>query len=213
MAADDDDWMEGAAADDDGERVPVRLATKAGLSAATGLSIIQLDRLVRDGAPVARRGASRKEGLRFNLPEFISWYVERVASRRAAAGVGYESAKERAAVALAEIRELQIAEKHKTLIPVDDVIGFIERWGAQVKKRILELSSEISFLTAAQRIELDEAARRLLLELSGSKDEYGGTIQTPEQRAALDRLQDMEGPHEFDESVNGDANVTKPEAA
>jgi hypothetical protein len=206
--ADDDAWMDGGLADDgEGERVPVRLATKAELSAATGLSVVQLDRLVRDGAPVARRGASRKEGLRFNLPDFIAWYVERVASRRAAAGDGYVSAKERAAVALATLREYEIAKKQNELIPVDDVIGFIERWGAQVKKGVLELSSEISLLSVAQRIELGEAARRLLLELSGSKDEYGGKIQTPEEHAPIDRLYDMDAPQEADESVNGSAEV------
>ena len=212
--ADDDAWMDGGLADDDdGERVPVKFATKAELSAATGLSIVQLDRLVRDGAPVARRGASRKEGLRFNLPEFIGWYVERVASRRAAAGDGFVSAKERAAVALAELRELQIAQMHKTLVGVDDVVAFIERWGGEIKKGILTLPSQIDSLSTAQRVQLEEAARRLLVELSGAKDDYAKANLTPEERAAEDRLHDMEASHEFDQSVNGDADVTNPKAA
>ncbi len=204
MADDDDSWLEGGLADDDdGERVPIKLATKAELSAATGLPITSIDRLVRDGAPVARRGASRKEGLRFNLPEFIAWYVDRVASRRAAAGAGFVSAKERAAVALATLREFEVQQKQKALIGVDDVRAWLEKCCGEFKRAVLDLPSQIDSLSAPQRIQLDDAVRQLLADLSGSKDDFADKSLTPERREELERLHNVDAPQEHDASVNG----------
>jgi phage terminase Nu1 subunit (DNA packaging protein) len=189
---DDDDWLEGGAADEtlvpngdkgSGELVPVALATKAQLAAVTGLTITAIDRLVRDGAPVARRGASRKEGLRFDLPAFIGWYVERVASRRAAAGDSFVSAKERGAVALATIRELEIAEKQKTLIGVADVASWIEKRHGEFRSAVLGLPSQVQSLSEAQRSDLEEAVWHVLADLSGATDEYTAANLTPNASA------------------------------
>ncbi len=173
----DDDWLE------QGEMVPVHAATKHHLSAATGLTLAQIDRAVRDGAPVARRGASRKEGLRFDLPTFIAWHVERQAARHAAAQSGFVSAKERAAAALATIREFDIQERQRALVAVESVRAWIQKRYVETRDRVLRAATQVIGITSDQREELDAALHDALMEISTGAAQRDGVLPESESEA------------------------------
>jgi phage terminase Nu1 subunit (DNA packaging protein) len=188
------DWLEGGSESSDrGGRF--ESMTKTELAEATGLTITALDRLVRDGAPVAKRGASRKEGLRFGLPAFFEWYVERVASRRAAAGTAEVTARERAQVALATLREYQIAEKQRALVNADEVNRVIADKFTEIRVAIESLSSQVTNLSDDQRSDLDDAIRDMLIQLSGGQSELDTKIRLPRRPA--------DGKDEVDDTMNG----------
>ena len=225
-ATDNFDWLEGQPhggalkrshkaeqQPEPGEVVPVHWATKADVAAVIGLTLVQVDRLVRDGAPVARRGASRKEGLRFDLPRFIEWYIGKQVERRATAGDGLASAKERAAANLATMRDLDIAERQKKLVPTALVQTYLETLVSKFKGAVLQLPTQLS-LDAACREELDGAVHSLLADLAGGQSEFERKNELPaptpeeraEARAELDRLYDMNAVQDVDDGDKGNAD-------
>src|SRR5689334_6727787 len=98
-----DDWLEGDASADS-ESVPLRDLTKHEVSLATGYPLAAIDRLVRLGLP-HRPGASKRAGLRFDLPAVIEWIAEHRAASRGGPDDSTAAAKRRSALAYARRQE------------------------------------------------------------------------------------------------------------
>ena len=115
-------WLEGPPAVADALVIPVHGLTKRELSAATGYTIKQIDKLCREGLPCRTTGSNRG-GLRFDLPVVIEW----IAAQREAEAAGdtdgtLAEAKRRFALAQARRVELENAKAEGRLLDTE-VVG------------------------------------------------------------------------------------------
>ncbi|WP_027521754.1 terminase small subunit [Bradyrhizobium sp. Ec3.3] len=148
------------------------LVNKSELSKFCGLSQPTLDKLFADGAPYVSKG-TRKQGWKINTADFFGWYVARKVSEVTDdpdAG-SFDSAKTRDKEAQARLRELQIAEKESTLIPVDEVVAYVGNMLGVVRSRFLAVESQVIGLTPEQKDALKEAVADAFADVSGDKRE------------------------------------------
>ena len=172
--SEDLDWLEGGEATlsaTDGvaakfETVPVRDLTKRDLSAATGYPLKKLDALCRAGLP-AKPGASKRGGLRFELPAVIEWLAEQRAAERA--GPEDESlagAKRRLANAQARRAELENQKREGELAESSVVLEWVENSYAAVRARLTSLETEIPGLSDDQQERVRDVIHDVLQGIS-----------------------------------------------
>lgn len=148
------------------------LVNKSELSKFCGLAPMTLDKLFADGAPYVSKG-SRKQGWKVNTADFFGWYVARkIAEVTDDPDAGsFDIAKTRDKEAQARLRELQIAEKEGTLIPVDEVVAFVGDMLGVVRSRFLAVESQVIGLTPEQKDAMKTAIADAFADVSGDKRE------------------------------------------
>jgi phage terminase Nu1 subunit (DNA packaging protein) len=162
---DDDSWLEAPTA----TTIPVRSLTKRELADATNYTLTHIDKLCRAGLP-ARPTASRRQGLRFDLPEVIEWLcAHRAATQGGGEGETLAEAKRRIAVAQAEVKELERARLKEEFLPTDLVMKLIGDYYTVFSRRLQNIDSHVFGLTDKQRTELQDATYDLLAEISEGK--------------------------------------------
>jgi len=138
-------------------------ANKAELAELLGLSLPTLDAMVRRGCPVLQRGAQGREWC-FDVPAVIKWRTDRAVA--AALGdtskLDQEEARRRKLAAEAALAELDLAERRREMIRVEDAAALVADEYAKVRSRLLDLPARLAPLVA---IEADPAAcERLVRE-------------------------------------------------
>lgn len=174
-----DDWLDG------GEPKHGRTVNKTELAKITGLSMPTIDAAVREGAPIEGRG-SRREGNRYNTAAFFDWYWRHKVERNTDAS-GFDAAKLRDKEAQTRLRELQIAQKEGSLIPVEAVIEYNRRKYGVVRQRFLAVESQIVGLTPDQREQLQAALADAFADVSDQPMEDwfdGGPFGTDDSEVA-----------------------------
>ena len=182
MAKDDieiDDWLDG------GEPKRGRVVNKTELKRITGLADVSVDNAVRDGAPIESRG-NKREGHRYNTAAFFDWYWRHKVEMNTDAS-GFDAAKLRDKEAQTRLRELQIAQKEGSLIPVEAVIEYNRRKYGVVRQRFLAVESQIVGLTPDQREQLQAALADAFADVSDQPMEdwfAGGPFGTDDSEVA-----------------------------
>lgn len=166
MNDEDDEWLEGGSTRDKiGEAgAKGRDVTKSELSKLIGLTLPTIEKAIREGAPVQSRGAGR-EGWRVNTAAFFGWYWRHKVAK-ATASADLDDAKLRDKEAQARLRELNIAQKEGSLIPLDEVTAFIGAKFGVVRSRFLSVETQVLGLTDDQREQLHNAIIDALTDVS-----------------------------------------------
>lgn len=144
------------------------IVNRSELADVFGAAKTTIDRWVVEGMPSLER-ADRTRGIewRFDTGECIKWYATRNASEDTAMMDGVKL-RERAAIA--GIRELDLAERQKVLVHVDDVADRIEEEYAIVKSRLRaipgRMAHPLSIIESAAEVE-----RLLKIEVSEALEE------------------------------------------
>ncbi|MCK1668632.1 terminase small subunit [Bradyrhizobium sp. 153] len=148
------------------------LVNKSELAKFCGLAPMTLDKLFADGAPFVSKG-SRKIGWKINTAEFFGWYVARKVHEATGDedSGSFDIAKTRDKEAQARLRELQIAEKESTLIPVDEVVAYVGDMLGVVRSRFLAVESQVIGLTPEQKDAMKVAIADAFADVSGDKRE------------------------------------------
>src|SRR6266446_1471296 len=138
------------------------------MSGILGCSPGTLDRHVAAGCPIIQRGTT-KTGHKFNSADVIRW----VQGRKSSAAVGQsDQARRRYSLAMAELKEIQLAEKRGELVSISAVTATLADELTAVRGRLLampgRLASQIAIMSDAAEIEaaIDEEVRGALTELS-----------------------------------------------
>jgi len=169
----EDDWLEGGEDApeefDSGSGSRGEICNKSRIQKMFGLAPLTLDRYVKEGAPVISRG-SRRQGWKIDSAAMFKWCID-YAIGRTGKGSVFDVAKTREKEATAKLKEIQIAERERELICIDDVVNFYSEELSVVRQRMLQIPTQISGITAEQLLELQEAITDALAALSGDKRE------------------------------------------
>lgn len=134
--------------------------TKRELSAATGVTIDVLDKMVRAGLP-ATATASKQSGLRFDLPKAVQWMLTK------GDGGGDDStlgAKRRLAIAQAAKIEQQNAVESGRFVDLAEMRAEVSDHVAKLRDALLAVPSRISAsaeVQAAVRVEIEATINTL----------------------------------------------------
>jgi phage terminase Nu1 subunit (DNA packaging protein) len=138
------------------------------MSGILGCSPGTLDRHVAAGCPIIKRGTT-KTGHQFNSADVIRW----VQARKSSAAVGQsDEGKRRYLLAVAELKEIQLAEKRGELVSIQAVTEKLADELTAVRGRLLampgRLAGQIAIMSDAAEIEaaIAEEVRGALSELS-----------------------------------------------
>ena len=124
------------------------VVTKSKLAEITGFAPITIDKHVAAGAPVIAKG-TRKQGWQIDTAAYIGWVIR--TKVKDATGdpeaASFEVEKRLDKKAQRRLRELEIAERERALIPVDDVVKWAgEKYGV-VRSRSFAMQSQLPGLT------------------------------------------------------------------
>lgn len=120
-----------------------------------GVNKVTVDTYVREGMPAVER-ADRSRGIEwvFDTSLCIKWLIERAVARVArssdAGPESFEDAKTRDKSAVAGLREMQLAERRKELVAIDDVVERVEAQYAIVKSGLRAIPGRVSQLLAVE---------------------------------------------------------------
>jgi phage terminase Nu1 subunit (DNA packaging protein) len=123
------------------------------MAAMLACSPVTLDRYVAAGCPVQSRGKT-SQGHEFDSDAVMLW-LRRRREVDAETGAGAQSeAKRRHQLAVAELKEFQLAEKRGSMIRVEDVAPIVADELANVRSRLLAMPGRL----AATLVGLDQGA-------------------------------------------------------
>ncbi len=164
-------WLEGSDNGDD-EDARGEMLTKTRLGVLTGMSNPTISKLVAEGAPVVI-GATKREGWRINSVKFFRWWRRYLQQQMLTDpdASGLEIAQLRDKEAQTRLRELQIAQREGSLIPVDTVVAFVGKKFGDARSRMLAVRSQVVGLTDEQKEQLDAAIRDAMEDVSGDQME------------------------------------------
>jgi phage terminase Nu1 subunit (DNA packaging protein) len=138
------------------------------MSGILGCSPGTLDRHVAAGCPIIQRGTT-KTGHKFNSADVIRW----VKARKSSAAVGQsDQGRRRYLLAVAELKEIQLAEKRGSLVSIEAVQEVLADELTAVRSRLLaipgRLAGQLAIVSDAAEIEaaIAEEVRGALSELS-----------------------------------------------
>ena len=146
---------------------------------------------------------TRKQGWKINTADFFGWYVARkVAEVTDDPDAGsFDIAKTRDKEAQARLRELQIAEKEDSLIPVDEVVAYVGNMLGVVRSRFLAVESQVIGLTPEQKDALKEAIADAFADVSGDKRE-----DWTDDESGDDDLTEAEAGDDFDSPSDSESS-------
>lgn len=113
--------------------VPVTGMTKDQLAEATGLNLREIDQLIRDGLP-GKRGKSRRDGWRFDLPAVFQWLRD---------NDPMEAAKQRKADAEAKRLELANLKTEGAFYKTGEVHADIDDAMAALRSDLLSIPASL----------------------------------------------------------------------
>jgi len=138
------------------------------MSGILGCSPGTLDRHVAAGCPIIHRGTT-KTGHKFNSADVIRW----VEARKSSAAIGQsDPARRRYSMAVAELKEIQLAEKRGSLVPIEAVQAKWTDECVAMRSRLLaipsRLAGQLAIVSDAAEIErvIHDEVRGALTELS-----------------------------------------------
>jgi phage terminase Nu1 subunit (DNA packaging protein) len=120
-----------------------------------GVNKVTIDTYVRDGMPAVER-ADRSRGIAwvFDTADCIKWLVDRAGARvtrsNDAGPESFYAAKSRDKSAVAGLRELQLAERRRELVAIDDVAVRVEEQYAIVKSGLRAIPGRVSQVLAVE---------------------------------------------------------------
>lgn len=129
---------------------------------------------VRKGCPCEKKGRNGDQYV-FDLPAIITWRVEQLVQQAMGPLLKHDdlaSAMKREAFAKAELRELELAEKRKTLINVEAASTIVTRGIMETRSQLLALPTKLAprlivhKKPAQMRMALDKAVRDALRGVS-----------------------------------------------
>ncbi len=142
---------------------------RSGLAEHMGVSLPTVDRWVKSGAPVVRRG-SRGVEWSFDLTDVISWYAERTADARAGAVDDIEEIERRTARAKMERAELELAIAKSEVAPVSEFERAQSAIMASIRQNIMNVPSRAVLQLLGETNE-SEFKRKLRAELTAALEQ------------------------------------------
>jgi len=169
--------------------------TKKELSDTIGVSLRQIDSLVAEGLPRVKRGR------RYEYPYVaIAWYFQRKLARvEGQRPPALEEAKARAALAQAELAEIELAQRRKQLVAIEDIERQLSRLLDRLRAPLLNLAGQYTPLIIGLRtygegkMRLEQISQEIMLELTRAAEdlEYSangnGTDQKPKKKKTRKR--------------------------
>lgn len=160
------------------------------LAKVFGTAPIQIDRFISKGMPfVENPDKTRKSVKEFDTAECIDWRMKD-AVFKAVGEIGGDTeaeAKRRERVAMADLREMQVAERRKEMIRVDDVVEEVEGQLSIVKSRLQAIPSRIAQAVSIvddaaeierlMAVEINDALTDISKWSSGDDAEADGNIE------------------------------------
>lgn len=126
QGTDDDNWLEG-----DGPATDPTVVDKHGLATFLGMTLKDIDRLLRDGLPIhgeRRRGAAA----RFRVPAVVQWLLARRADPM-------DAAKRRSIEAVARKREAEAGKLEDRFVEIDVVESAIKDGVAKFQAELMSI--------------------------------------------------------------------------
>jgi phage terminase Nu1 subunit (DNA packaging protein) len=110
------------------------------MSGILGCSPGTLDRHVAAGCPIIKRGTT-KTGHQFNSAEVVRW----VQARKSSTTIDQtDQGRRRYSMAAAELKEIQLAEKRGSLVPIEAVAATLADELAAVRSRLLAMPGRLA---------------------------------------------------------------------
>lgn len=165
-----------------------------------GVAALTIDKYVREGMPYISRPTARGgkgHGWKFDSKSCIEWFVNR--GKKGTKKADVEAAELRIKVAEATIKEVNAAERLKTMIHVEDVLTLQEEQFGVIKSALTDFPGRHS---QALAVETDPAAvLRMLKEAINEilTDISGQDVDNPEpEEAEIDPDSDEKDPDSED---------------
>lgn len=136
------------------------IVNRVELADVLGCALVTVDVRVKEGMPFVDR-PDREKGTRewrFNTADIIQWMVEQVGAGSKEDEMKILNLREKAATA--GLKEMELGERQKVLVLVDDVAGLVEEQFAIVKSRLQAIPGRV-----AQKLSIEsdpEVIRRTL---------------------------------------------------
>jgi phage terminase Nu1 subunit (DNA packaging protein) len=153
-------------------KISGQILNRGQMAAYLACSTATLDRYVAAGCPVRTRGKT-SQGHEFDSDAVMRWFRDRqsAASEPGAEGQG-DQGKRRYSLAAAELKEIQLAEKRGSLVPIEAVTATLADELAAVRSRLLAMPGRLAgqLLMKSDPAEIEaaiaEEVRGALSELS-----------------------------------------------
>jgi hypothetical protein len=174
-------WLDGGAP----ELVPIYGMSKRQLAAALNVNPKTINKWLLDGLP-ARQGASKREGLRFDLPAVVEWL--RAQERGEEGGNTLAEARRKAMLAIAHKRRLEAEKLAGNLVPLDIMERYVVERSVQFRQRLLHVGQETLGLTPQQYEDIETAIRSALEDFSKMPlaDEFARDWNKAHEKYGLD---------------------------
>jgi phage terminase Nu1 subunit (DNA packaging protein) len=151
-----------------------RRVNRSQLAEIFGVAQTTVDAWSRRGCPVLKRPTGRGKGWLFDTADIAHWLREQAVKNALgdSESIDREEAEKRKAIATAQLRELEVAERRGELINVDLAVDVVQRDYAAVRARLLglpaKMAPEVAVLTtpAEARSVLEREIHEILAELS-----------------------------------------------
>ncbi|MFM2092861.1 MAG: Enterobacter phage Arya [Planctomycetota bacterium] len=135
-----------------GARARGRVVNRADLATFLGVSPPTVDAWIRRGMPFRKRG-DKGRAWEFDTAEVVDWLREEEARRHIgeqAETMTLDQAKQRREVANAQLAELELAERLRTVIKVDDVAATVREEYQVVRQLLLSIPGRLAQELAAE---------------------------------------------------------------
>jgi terminase small subunit / prophage DNA-packing protein len=135
-----------------GAKARGKVVNRADLASVLGVSPPTVDAYLRRGMPFRKRGDKGK-AWEFDTADVVDWLRDEEARRHMgeqAATMTLDDAKKRREVANAQLAELELAEKLRTVIKVDDVAATVREEYQVVRQLMLSIPGRLAQELAAE---------------------------------------------------------------
>jgi phage terminase Nu1 subunit (DNA packaging protein) len=121
-----------------------QILNAAELAGLLGVSRMTITAYIDAGCPMVEKGAGR-HGYKFNSSDVLAWRDRRAAEARVAAGgeLSSDQVRRRYTLATAELKELQLAEKRGSLVPIEAVTATLADELTAVRGRLLAMPGRL----------------------------------------------------------------------
>ena len=147
-----------------------KIVTRAALARVLRVSPPTLDAYQARGMPVFKRGSKGIPAI-YDLADVIEWVRKDEASKHSeAAPKGYEDARARHESAKAQLAEIALAEKRKSVVAIADVQRVVRDESQVVRQLLLSIPARVS-QTLAILSDASEIERTLKSEIGAALEE------------------------------------------
>jgi phage terminase Nu1 subunit (DNA packaging protein) len=167
---DSPDAFEGETPPSDMSETRGLILSRSALAKALRMDVKTVDRFIKEGAPVFRRGdAAKRIAHQIDLADFVRWWIQRETAKITKKVINvpegeeaFDEEKRRDKAAQASLRELALERELKRVVPVADVHRYMDEISGLVRNSINAMHTQVPSLDDDQREELIKATDAVL---------------------------------------------------